>query len=86
MKALRGSIRVREGLRARVYVYNFSRADVSACPQALLSRFLWLERPCANAEKNILNTRRCWWIIKAGLNSRTNIRHRLCLPSAPLQS
>jgi hypothetical protein len=34
IKALRGSTSVREGLRARVYVYSFVRAKVSAWPQA----------------------------------------------------
>ena len=32
MNAERGSTRVRDGRRARVYVYSLTRAELSACP------------------------------------------------------
>ena len=59
-KAERGSTRVRDGGRARVYVYNLVRAELSACPHTcgdtlpLFNALAW--RPCAKAEKKILKS------------------------------
>ena len=56
----RGSTRVREGGRARVYVYNLVRAELSAWPHTcgvtlpLFNALAW--RPCAKAEKKILES------------------------------
>ena len=58
MKAASGSTSVREGGRARVYVYSFSSADESAADQiagvsvCASERCVW--RPCARAEKKML--------------------------------
>ena len=57
-KAERGSTRVRDGGRARVYVYNLVRAELSASPHTCgvtlppFNALAW--RPCAKAEKKIL--------------------------------
>lgn len=62
MKAASGSTSVREGGRARVYVYNFSSAEDSAADQIAgvsaceSERCVW--RPCASAEKKMLRAGR----------------------------
>lgn len=85
-----GSTSVRDGGRARVYVYSLSRAARSAsahCGALTVFAPAWCAcRPCARAEKKILQGHegQVRSMSERG-GARTSTARRSCRPSAPLR-